>query len=156
MAKKIALVLVLLFLLFQLVPVLRTNPPVEADLRVPPQVKAVLKNACYDCHSHQTIWLWYSRIAPVSWMIAHDVKEGREHLNFSSWELMDAQAKGFAYQQIRKEVENGEMPLKPYTMLHRNAALTNADKQVIYSWLNTATEENRHVTIPPETSDAQH
>jgi hypothetical protein len=154
--KKTVLSLVLLFILFQFVPVQRTNPSVEADLQVNPPIRAELKKACFDCHSYETIWPWYSRIAPVSWLIANDVKKGREHLNFSSWELMSAEDKNVVFHLIREEVESGGMPLKPYTLLHRNAVLTNADKQMIYAWLDAATEENSRAAIPIETSNAQH
>jgi hypothetical protein len=154
--KKTVLSLVLLFILFQFVPVQRTNPSVEADLQANPPIRALLKKACFDCHSNETVWPWYSRIAPVSWLIAMDVKKGRGHLNFSSWELMSAEDKSFAARLIRHEVESGGMPLKPYTLIHRNAVLTNADKQMIYAWLDAAAEENHHAIIPPETSNAQH
>ena len=64
------------FIVIQFVPVNRTNPPVEGDLRAPTEVLSVLRRACYDCHSNETVWPWYSRVAPLSWVIAHDVTRG--------------------------------------------------------------------------------
>jgi hypothetical protein len=75
--------------LVQLVPVTRTNPPVVADVGTPADLAAVLRRACYDCHSNETTWPSYSAVAPVSWLIGHDVREGRHELNFSSWSAYD-------------------------------------------------------------------
>src|SRR5262245_21993196 len=70
----------------QLVPIDATNPAVEGDIPAPPEVKAILRRACYDCHSNETVWPWYSRLAPLSWLISRDVHEGRSKLNFSTWD----------------------------------------------------------------------
>ena len=83
--KKGLLGLVVALVAIQLVPVDRTSPPVTADIAAPANVRAVLKRACYDCHSNETTWPWYSRVAPVSWLVARDVREGRKELNFSDW-----------------------------------------------------------------------
>ena len=74
----------------QLVPVERTNPPVEAEIVAEPEVHALLRRACYDCHSHETVWPWYAWVAPVSWLVAHDVDHAREELDFSRFESYDA------------------------------------------------------------------
>ena len=87
--KKMVLVFaVVLFVAIQLVPVDRSNPPVEADLEAPEAVTAVLRTACYDCHSNETHWPWYSYVAPVSWLVAHDVEEARSEFSFSRWEKL--------------------------------------------------------------------
>ena len=89
--KRIFGVLVVMFALAQLANPSRTNPPilpghdVSATNALPPQIVALLHASCYDCHSYETKWTWYSHIAPVSWLIASDVKGGREHVNFSDW-----------------------------------------------------------------------
>src|SRR5471030_1148435 len=81
--------LVVAFALLQLTNPPRTNPPVVSDLMAknapPPEVAAMLHSACYDCHSSETKWPWYSRVAPMSWLIANDVRDGRENLNLSDW-----------------------------------------------------------------------
>jgi len=69
------------FVLIQFIPVARTNPPVEGEISASPEVMSILRRACYDCHSNETRWPWYSKIAPVSWLSVKDVNEGREHLN---------------------------------------------------------------------------
>src|SRR5271167_2263090 len=82
------------FDLLQLTNPARTNPPVKADmiacLHPPDPVARALVASCYDCHSYETKWPWYSRVAPVSWLIASDVNKGRNHLNLSDWPVADA------------------------------------------------------------------
>ena len=78
------LVLLTSFSLIQLVTVDRRNPSVESDIRTSLEVKAIPKRSCYDCHAHETVWPWYSSVAPVSWLVAWDVHKGREEVNFST------------------------------------------------------------------------
>lgn len=118
----------------QLVPVDRTNPTVSADFDGPPAVKAVLETSCYDCHSHETRWPWYSRVAPVSWFVAHDVEEARDHLNFSQWGNLDAKRREKLTEEMWEEVEEGEMPLKMYLLAHPDARLSEAAKATLHDW----------------------
>ena len=83
--KKWIMLLAIVAIGIQLYPVARTNPPVTADFSGPAEVKAVLKTACYDCHSNETRWPWYSYVAPLSWLVTHDVEEGRAEFNLSAW-----------------------------------------------------------------------
>ena len=81
--RRAALVLLVAFVAVQFIPVERTNPPVEpGSLVVPREVEPLLRRACYDCHSHETRWPWYAYVAPVSWLVADDVKDARRHLIF--------------------------------------------------------------------------
>jgi len=75
----------------QWVPVERTNPAVTSEVMVSPEVRDLLVRACFDCHSHQTVWPWYSRVAPVSWWVASHIRKGRADLNFSEWPVFDAE-----------------------------------------------------------------
>src|SRR6185369_314098 len=109
------------------VPVERTNPPVETDLQAPPPVHAILRRACYDCHSNETVWPWYSHVAPVSWLLARDVREGRRELNFSTWDAYDAKKKDKTLKESIEEAVEGEMPPWFYVALHRDAASSPAD-----------------------------
>lgn len=118
----------------QLVPVERTNPPVVADLDAPGEVRAVLHAACYDCHSHQTRWPWYSRVAPVSWLVAHDVEEAREKLNFSAWGNREPRKQWKAMEEIGEEVEEGEMPLRMYRLAHPEARLDDRQRATLLAW----------------------
>jgi len=118
----------------QFVPVDRTNPPVEGEVPATAEVRSILRRACYDCHSNETVWLWYSYVAPMSWLIARDVREGRDALNFSTWNQLDAidQAKGL--RESWKETEEGEMPPWFYVPLHWSASLSGQDRAALHAW----------------------
>ena len=132
--RKVATVCVVLFALAQLFPVSRTNPPVEQEVDAPPEVRRILERSCYDCHSHATRWPWYSRVAPVSWLVAHDVNEGREHLNFSTWGRYDAEERGENLEEIAEVLEEGEMPPWFYLPLHPDARLADAELATVRAW----------------------
>ena len=112
----------------------RTNPPVESDVAAPPVIGALLRRACYDCHSHETVWPWYSLVAPASWLLAHDVREGREELDFSSWGSYGPQRKAKKLRETADEVLQSEMPPPLYLLLHREARLSDAERHALATW----------------------
>ena len=122
------------FLAIQLVPVDRSNPPVESEVPASPTVRVILRRACYDCHSHETVWPWYSHVAPVSWLVARDVRKGREELNFSTWNQIPIQRQVKKLKESWKEVEEGEMPPWYYVSMHRDATLTAEDRTALRDW----------------------
>ena len=130
----ILIALIAVLLLIQLIPVTRDNPPVEGDFSGPADVKQILRRSCYDCHSNETVWPWYSHIAPVSWLVAGDVNEARHHFNFSNWQLLSEIDKIAVKRNIWKQVESGEMPPGTFLLMHSDAKLSEADKALIYSW----------------------
>lgn len=135
-----------IFIALQFVPVSgRANPPVEADLEAPAEVKTILRRSCYDCHSHETRWPWYNRVAPASWLVARDVEEGRKHLNFSRWGVISSEARAEKLGEIREEIDEGEMPLWFYVPLHPEAKLSDADKSLIHDWTRAAAIEARGI-----------
>jgi hypothetical protein len=133
--------LALALLVIQLLPVQRTNPPVEAEVTAPSEVMAVLRRSCYDCHSHETAWPWYSYVAPLSWLVAHDVEEGREKINFSTWGRLSDGKRNHALEEIWEEVEEGEMPLWAYTLAHRGTSLSQQDLALLRDWTAPARRE---------------
>ena len=121
------LVVVLAFVAIQFVPYGRdhVNPPVGAEPTWDsPGTRALAKQACFDCHSNETAWPPYSRVAPVSWLIQRDVSEGRAALNFSEWQRPQEEATKAA-----EEVLEGEMPLRIYRLMHAHARLSAADRE---------------------------
>jgi hypothetical protein len=128
---RIAMGIGVVLVAIQLVPVARTNPPVEASVEGPPEVTAILRRACFDCHSNETVWPPQAYVAPVSWLVAHDVKEGREELNFSRWG--PAQAKRTA-KELPEEVEKKDMPPLLYLIVHPGATLSAADRAALTAW----------------------
>jgi len=138
-----------IFAALQLTNPNHTNPPVKADFirtAVPPAtVAAALRAACYDCHSHETQWPLDSRIAPVSWLIASDVNEGREHLNFSDWPA-DAAGATKKLDRINEVLDYREMPPKKYTLIHADARLTETQRKEIMDWTEVAADKLRAAT----------
>ena len=104
------------------------------EIKVSPEVNAVLRRSCYDCHSNETVWPWYSQIAPVSWLVARDVNDGRKHLNFSVWESYDEKRKAKKLTEIGEEVGEGEMPMAIYLPAHPDAKLSEAEKTLLVEW----------------------
>ena len=122
------------FVAIQLVPASRENPPVEGDVGAPTEVASILRRSCYDCHSHETRWPWYSGIAPMSWLVAGDVRDGRKHLNFSRWNRLDEGKRLHALEEIDEVLVEGEMPLRAYLLTHPGAELTPADVATLREW----------------------
>ena len=91
MIKKILIAMLLIIGIAQVIPVDRTNPPVETEIPVDAEIRQLLQRSCYDCHSNETRWPWYAQVAPVSWLVADDVKHARDHLNFSTWNAYDSE-----------------------------------------------------------------
>ena len=116
-----------LFVGMQAVPYGRDhiNSPVRIEPRWDgPKTQGLARRACFDCHSNETVWPWYSDVAPVSWLVTHDVEEGRGKMNLSEWDRPQRKAKDAV-----EEVEQGEMPPSTYLPLHGEAKLSNTEKQ---------------------------
>jgi hypothetical protein len=118
----------------------QTNPPVEGALVAPPQIEGLMRRACYDCHSNETVWPWYSSIAPVSWLVARDVKEGREELNFSRWGAYDDAKK---IKKLKKTAK-GEMPPWYYVLAHPEAGLSPDEQHVFDAWITAEIARPAH------------
>ncbi len=156
MIKKIlkwtAITLAGVFIIIQAVRPARTNPPVDgartlqSKMQMPADIDAILKRSCYDCHSHETRWPWYSNVAPASWLLADHVSEGREHMNFSNWAQYDTDDAEDLFEEIAEEVRKGGMPLSSYTLIHSDAKLSEADKGRLIEWAEA--EHRRHKSLP--------
>ena len=113
-----------------------TNPPERFDMGAPPDVAAIMKRACFDCHTNETKWPLYARLAPGSWLMARDVHNGRNHLNFSSWADADEEERQSDKENAWEHIESGEMPPWFYVYpLHLSAKLSAADKATLKGWL---------------------
>lgn len=118
-----------------------SNPPVNPadDIQqvagVPAEVMTVLRASCYDCHSNETVYPWYSKIAPVSWWVVDHVQEGREKLNFSTFGQLSAGDRAEALEEAGETIQEGEMPLQSYTWMHPAAQLSAANKSLLLNWL---------------------
>ena len=139
--RWILLGILLILVAIQFVPIDRLNPPVEGEVPAPANVRVILRRACYDCHSNETTWPWYSQVAPFSWLVARDVRKGREELNFSTWNRITTQPQVKNLKESWKEVAEGEMPPWFYLGIHRDATLSDEDHTALRNWaLSTAAE----------------
>ena len=133
---KIVLFLLLAgFIVIQFFQPDRSTPEPKGELNASPKVMTVLKQSCYDCHSYETDWPWYSYVNPAGWLVGYDVSHGREHFNFSNWQSYTPQKQYYLKQDILSMVESGEMPLPRYLWMHDEAELTPEDYIVIKRWV---------------------
>lgn len=138
--KITAIAAAVIFFGIQLYRPNRTHPPIveaetlEPSAAVPDDVAAILKRSCNDCHSHTTLFPWYSNIAPFSWVLIDHVDHGRSHLNFSVWNTYETTKKIRKLEEICEQLESKAMPLPSYLWLHRDAILTDDDSKVLCDW----------------------
>lgn len=144
--KLLILVLLIAVVIIQFIPndkpeVVLTN---ENDLiynnQLPENIRVMLKESCYDCHSNETIYPWYSYVAPVSWLVVRDIKLGRDELNFSHWESQSKIDKAKNLDKIIDEVTDENMPMPIYTIMHANAKLSDDDRRLITEWADSYAE----------------
>lgn len=118
----------------QFVPVERTNPPVETTRVGPDRVMNLLRNACFDCHSNETVWPWYGKVAPFSWIVARDVNNGRAALNFSTFGRYPLREQEEIKAEIWKQVKFSHMPPPLYTLGHPEALVTTDHHRMLREW----------------------
>jgi uncharacterized membrane protein len=146
LGKLILIVLVLVFIGIQFVPnelpPVQTNNPgdiIQSGI-VSQEISALIKTSCYSCHSNETIYPWYSHVAPSSWLVAKDVREGREELNFSTWQENDMIKKLGYLDDISSVIDDESMPMEIYTFMHPSAKLTDEQRELIVAWAEDAME----------------
>jgi hypothetical protein len=148
--KIVVVVLGLAFVAIQFIRPDTTNPPevqgeaLEDSTQLPADVGAILSRSCADCHSNRTIYPWYSNIAPVSWMLADHIRDGRRELNISVWNTYDNRRKARKLDAICDQVETGEMPLPSYLWIHTNAGLKEGEAAKICDWTMAEKERLQH------------
>jgi len=141
--KRISIFVLILLVGIQLVPVGARNPaPISAKSiyetqSVPDAVRSVFQTSCNDCHSNQTRWPWYSYVAPVSWLVVHDVHAGRKHFNLSEWGNYPARKKEQTLESICEQVTNGDMPDSKYAFIHRKVRLNEDQRDAVCAWVES-------------------
>lgn len=138
--KKITLTILVLLVLAQFIRIDKTTKPVDPSkdfisvTGASAEVAEVLKSACYDCHSDQPVYPWYTNVAPVSWWIKHHINEGSHHLNFSIWSTYTEKRRNHKLDECIEMVEENEMPMSSYTWMHSEAKLSDAQKLALVEW----------------------
>lgn len=138
--RNVGIALVTVSAAIQLVPVRHDNPSTgsSATLAMPDTVRTVFRRSCNDCHSHDTTWPWYAYVAPASWLVSHDVTDGRRHLNLSNWDAYAPDVQQRKLLDLTDEIQMGDMPPWYYTRLHPDAALTQTDLDAVVGWAEAA------------------
>lgn len=131
---RITIIILAIFLIIQFFQPDRTNPPATAEIRAPLAVMKILNKSCYDCHSNLTNWPLYSKISPISWLIASNVNNGRSKLNFSEWRKYSGKIQKKLQKEIWEQVSEDDMPILYYTWMHPSAIVTLSEKQVLKKW----------------------
>ena len=114
-----------------------TTPETDFVLvnKVPSEIENQLMQSCYDCHSNNTVYPWYSKIQPAAWFLEDHIKEGKAELNFNEWDSLSSRRKASKLRSIIKQIENGEMPLDSYTLIHSEATFTEAEAEELINFI---------------------
>jgi Haem-binding domain len=140
--KKIAWALFIVFVVIQFFHPTKNQSAeilpsdISKNYPIPENVKSILTKACYDCHSNNTVYPWYNNIQPVAWWLNNHVQEGKQHLNFSDFTSMRVARQYKRLNDCIETIKENEMPLSSYTWIHKNAILTESEKQTVYDWCN--------------------
>lgn len=129
------------FIAMQFKTIKRTNPDPKGTQSVTPKVDAILRRACYDCHSNEVRWPWYSYIAPISWTIEKHVIDGRRHLNFSTLHQLAPKRQIHKFEEVIDEISAGSMPIESYLKVHEDAELTDAEVDTVIKWCEKRRDE---------------
>jgi len=147
MIKKILLVLLIIFVVIQFIrPEKNIHPgPQPADIStlypIPADVDSILSVACKDCHSNNTRYPWYNNIQPVAWFLANHVKDGKSSFNLNEFATYPLARQYDKIEEIKKQIDKGDMPLSSYTLIHKDAILSDAQKNKVVSWSENIRKE---------------
>lgn len=139
--NKILLAILIVFIIIQFIQPARNNDgqvsptDISNTYVIPKNVNTIFKNACYDCHSNNTNYLWYSNVQPIAWLIARDIKKGKEKLNFNEFGSLSSRKQISRLQEIENIIKAGKMPLPSYKLLHKNARITDDDNKTLIEWI---------------------
>jgi hypothetical protein len=111
-----------------------THTAIEKHFDVPADVQQILKTSCYDCHSNNTQYPWYFKLQPLGWWLDHHIEEGKEHLNFDEFATYTADKQKHKLEEVVETIQEHEMPLKSYTLVHRDAQLISTQQQQLIKW----------------------
>ncbi len=141
--SKILILTFVVFVVIQLFRIDKTNPPVHSEdnfveiYQTPDSLQTLIKNACYDCHSNESIYPWYAEVAPISWVIKGHINEGREHLNFSDFGKYNKDQMEHVLMEAAEQLEKGKMPMRSYVNFHEEANLSEAERQALIDYFET-------------------
>ncbi len=134
---QVTVFIVVIFYVLQFIRPEISNPVITADVVASDSVKMVLRSACYNCHSNEVRLAWFDKIVPANWLVAHDIRKGREVVNFSEWDkVAKDRKKGILFEALN-QMQFGTMPLHDYTFMHPTAKIGATEINIVKSWLST-------------------
>lgn len=145
--KKVITILAVAFVILQFFQIDKTNPPVNKEVdfltvkKTPETVATNIRNACYDCHSNETKYPWYSNIQPVAWLLKDHIDNGRKELNFSTFATYEARRQTRKMEEAAELVQNGAMPMDSYLLMHPEAKLTAEQKAEMIQYFKSLASE---------------
>ncbi|WP_339834274.1 heme-binding domain-containing protein [uncultured Flavobacterium sp.] len=152
--KKILIALLVVLVVLQFFQIDKTNPETDINqdfltIHNPPtEIASIMKAACYDCHSNKSVYPWYSNIQPIGWYLKDHIEEGKEHLNFSEFGTYTPKKQAHKLEECYELIEKGEMPLSSYTIIHKEAVLSETQQTELVSYFKEIQKKiNSGVTI---------
>ncbi|PTT28321.1 cytochrome C [Chryseobacterium sp. HMWF028] len=151
--KKIIIILLVAFIIIQFFPIDKTNPPPTPGMdflkikNTPEKIARTLRTSCYDCHSNETKYPWYSNISPASWWVKNHINEGRKNLNFSTFAVYEPKRQFHKLEECVEMVEKKEMPLESYYLGHQDAKLTDEQRKILIDYFKKEKEETERKLI---------
>lgn len=139
--KRVFIVLLVAFVGIQFIPTYRnqSNEVLSSDIsltyNVSENIQSILKASCYDCHSNNTDYPWYNKVQPVSWLLESHIKQGKAKLNFSEFGSYSSRIQKNKLKFIASQIENDKMPIASYTLIHRNAKISEKEKLLLINWI---------------------
>ena len=152
--KKVLILLLVALVVIQFFQIDKTNPVTDINqdfLKIhetPTKIAATIKASCYDCHSNQSVYPWYTNVQPVGWFVKNHIEDGKKHLNFSEFGTYTAKKQAHKLEECYELVEKGEMPLESYTIIHGEAVLSEAQQTELIAYFKEVEKKtNNSVTI---------
>jgi hypothetical protein len=143
-------IIVAILLIIQLIRIDKTNPPVDIAkdfitvTNPPADIAKIIKTSCYDCHSNETVYPWYSNVAPVSWYLKNHINEARHRVNFSEWANYPVQKVSRKLEACAEDIEHGEMPLSSYNLIHTGSKLNQDQSKILSDWFKKESEKSKN------------
>ncbi len=140
--RNLFLIVLVVFVLIQFIIPEKNDSKNEMNamstvMEIPVEANRIIQTSCADCHSNSTNYPWYNKIAPASWFLAQHVKKGKEHLNFSEWTAYNKDQKEHILKNLKEVLNEREMPIKSYVLVHKELGLSENQYQILYDWANS-------------------
>lgn len=138
--KKVLIALVMIFIILQFFRIDKTNPPVNEGMdflkikNTPENIATIIRTSCYDCHSNETVYPWYSNVQPAAWFLKHHIDDGRKHLNFSTFSTYEPKKQIHKLEETVEMIEQDKMPLESYILGHSEAKLSPENKKLLIEY----------------------